>query len=381
MRFLVLGAGRQGSACALDLLRQEDVDAVTLADRDPDAGADLLPDDGRLSREVVDLSDGTALAPLVSRHDVTLSAAPYLFNETTARVAIECGSHYADLGGNTEIVFRQLEMDGRAREQGVTVVPDVGLAPGLVNVLAAEGARRLDPARSIRMYVGGLPRDPKPPLDYMIVYSLRGTIDYYTTPATVLRNGEPLEMPALSEVETIEFPGLGELEAFHTAGGVSTMPWRYRDRLETLEYRTLRYPGHAAVMRGVRDLGLLDEEPVAVDGVEVAPREVFLACAEPRLRMPDEPDLVALRVVAEGRRQGRPATLTWELLDRVERGDRVTAMMRCTGYSLSVVGLLLGRGRIGESGVFPPDRALPADEYLAELAARGVEVRLREEIA
>jgi len=96
---------------------------------------------------------------------------------------------------------------------------------------------------------------------------------------------------------------------------------------------------------------------------------------------PDEPDLVALRVVAEGRRQGRPATLTWELLDRVERGDRVTAMMRCTGYSLSVVGLLLGRGRIGESGVFPPDRALPADEYLAELAARGVEVRLREESA
>ncbi len=383
MDMLVLGGGLQGSACAHDLLRQEDVDRVTVADVEPDGLPDfLLPADPRLEAAAVDFEDEAAVGELMAAHDVVLSAAPYRFNAELARLAVDAGVDYSDLGGNTEIVFRQLEMDGAARETGATVIPDVGLAPGMVDVLAAEGVRRLDEAESVLMYVGGLPQHPEPPLNYQVVYSLEGTLDYYTTPSWVLRDGRRVQVEALSEVEPVTFDEVGELEAFHTAGGASTLPWRYEGEVDRLEYKTLRYPGHAEIMRAVRELGLLDEEPVRVDGpdgpVEVAPRDVFVACASPRLTRPEEPDLVALRVVARGRRDGRPARLTWELVDREDEATGVTAMMRCTGYTLSIVGLMLGRGEIDEAGVFPPDRILPTDGYLEELAGRGVRIRYEE---
>lgn len=380
MEILVLGGGLQGSACAYDLLGQDDVGRVTLADVAPGDPAPFLPDDPRLERVEMDFEDEAAVRPAMERHDVALSAAPWPLNGDLARLAIEGGCHYSDLGGKTEIVFEQLELDEDARRAGCTLVPDVGLAPGMVDVLAAEGIRRLDDARSVKMFVGGLPQDPEPPLGYQVVYSLEGTLDYYTTPSWVVRDGERRRVDALSEVETVRFGEVGELEAFHTGGGASLLPWRYEGEVERLEYKTLRYPGHARIMRAIRDLGLLDREPVRVDGAEVAPRDVFVACASPRLTRPDAPDLVALRVVVEGRREGRPARLTWELLDREDERTGVTAMMRCTGYTLSIVGLMLGRGVLDEPGVFTPDEALPPEPYLEELAERGVRVRFAREV-
>lgn len=381
MEILVLGGGLQGSACAYDLLGQDDVDRVTLADVSPDDPAPFLPDDARLQTVEMDFEDEEAVRPVMGRHDVALSAAPWPLNGDLARLAVEAGCHYSDLGGKTEIVFEQLELDGDARRAGCTLVPDVGLAPGMVDVLAAEGIRRLDDARSVKMFVGGLPQEPRPPLGYQVVYSLEGTLDYYTTPSWVVREGERRRVEALSEVETVRFREVGELEAFHTGGGASLLPWRFEGRVDRLEYKTLRYPGHARIMRAIRDLGLLDRAPVRVDGTEVAPRDVFVACASRRLTRPDDPDLVALRVVAEGRREGRPARLTWELLDREDERTGITAMMRCTGYTLSIVGLMLGRGVLDEPGVFTPDEVLPPETYLEELADRGVRVRFDEEAA
>ncbi len=380
MRFLILGGGLQGTACAYDLLAQDDVERVTVADVEagPERAPDFLADDGRLRWRRADFSDGEEARDALSGHDVALSAAPYHFNDDLARLAIEEGLDYSDLGGNTEIVFSQMDRDEEARDAGVTLVPDVGLAPGIVNVLAAEGVRRLDRAESVRMYVGGLPQDPEPPLNYQVVYSLRGALDYYTTPSSVIRDGRRREVEALSEVEELDFGDLGRLEAFHTAGGASVLPWRLEGEVEKLEYKTLRYPGHARIMEAIRDLGLLSEEPVDVDGRDVVPRDVFVACARPKLERPGEPDLVALRVVADGRRDGRRATLTWNLLDREDEETGISAMMRCTGYSLSVVGLMLGRGVIDRPGVLPPDEGIPYGPFVDELAERGVEIRMQE---
>mgnify|MGYP006284926423 CR=1 FL=1 len=380
MRFLILGGGLQGTACAYDLLRQDDVERVTIADleRGPDTAPDFLPDDDRLRWESADFSDEGQVRAAMEGHDVALSAAPYFFNGDLARLAIGEGLDYSDLGGNTEIVFGQLDRDGEAREAGVTLVPDVGLAPGIVNVLAAEALRRLDHAEAVRMFVGGLPQNPKPPLDYQVVYSLRGALDYYTTPSSVIRDGHREQMEALSEVEELDFEDLGRLEAFHTAGGASVLPWRFEGEVDRLEYKTLRYPGHARIMKAIRDLGLLSEEPVQVEGRDVVPREVFIACAGPKLEHPGEPDLVALRVVGAGRRDGREVTLTWNLLDREDEETGISAMMRCTGYSLSVVGLMLARGDIEGPGVLPPDEGIPYGPFVDELAERGVEIRLEE---
>lgn len=377
MRLLVLGAGLQGSACAYDLLAQDDVEVVTLADLDP-MGAPFLPGDPRLRRVALDFTDHTALREAMDDHDVVLSAAPYYFNRDLARLAISAGLHYSDLGGNTDIVFEQLDMAGEAAEADCTAVPDVGLAPGMINVLAAETIRRLDEAESVIMYVGGLPQHPHPPLNYQVVYSLEGALDYYTTPSWIVRGGRRQRIDALSELETLQFGELGELEAFHTGGGASTMPFRFEGRVDRLEYKTLRYPGHAHIMRAIRELGLLSQEPVQVDSASVAPREVFLTCVKPHLTFPDEPDLVALRVVARGTRGGRPTTLVYELLDREDPETGITAMERTTGFTLSIVGLFLGRKIIEESGVFAPDEAIPADLYLKELEDRGIRVRLSE---
>ena len=249
---------------------------------------------------------------------------------------------------------------------------------GEAEVMADAGIRALDRADSVKILVGGLPQHPTPPLNYQIVYSLEGVLDYYTTPSWVVRDGEPVQVEALSEVESVDFPEpAGELEAFHTAGGLSTMPWTFKGRVRTMEYKTLRYPGHAEIMRAIRSLGLLGTDPIDVEGQPVVPRRVFIACAEPRLRRPGGRDLVALRVVAEGVAGGRPKRIVYELLDLYDEARGISAMERTTGYSLAITGQLQARGEVLGPGVRTPDQAVPAERYIEELAARGVEIRRR----
>lgn len=228
------------------------------------------------------------------------------------------------------------------------------------------------------MYVGGLPEHPQPPLNYQIVFSLEGAIDYLTTPSWILSQGELTQREPLSGLELLEFEGLGTLEAFHTAGGASTLPWRFENRVGYLAYKTLRYPGHAQIMAAIRDLGLLSDVPLTVGKQEIVPRDVFIAAATPQLIRPGEPDLVVLRVVAKGERAGEPKILTWNLVDREDTETGITAMMRCTGFTLSIVGLLIGRDVIEETGVLAPDEGIPYEPLVAELAARGVRIAFEE---
>jgi len=375
MRMLVLGAGLQGSACAYDLLQHPGVDRVTVADLKPDRIPALLrPLAGRrLALLKLDVQDGAALRAAMGGHDAVLNAAPYYFNLEVSKAAVDSGVHCADLGGNTEIVFQQRKLDAAARERGVSIIPDCGLAPGMVNILAAEGIRRVGEAESVKIYVGGLPQHPEPPLNYQIVYSLEGALDYYTTPSWVLRDGRPTRVDALSEVEQVTFPPpVGVLEAFHTGGGISILPWTYEGKVRTMEYKTLRYPGHVAVMRPIRELGLLDVTPVKVKGKEVVPRDLFIAAVSPKLTKPEGRDLVALRVDVRGH-NGQGAA--WQLLDYYDEARGISAMMRTTGYSLAVTGLMQVEGRIAVQGVRTPDEAVPFADYVAELGKRGVEIR------
>jgi len=193
MRMLVLGAGLQGSACAYDLLRQAEVERVTLADLDPKRLPAFLKKKigKRLVLARVDVKQTARLRALMRGHDAVMNASPYHFNYAVAKAAAQTGLHCADLGGNTEIVQRQKTLDGAARKKGVSIIPDCGLAPGMVNIIAAEGIRRVGDADSVKIFVGGLPQHPEPPLNYQIVYSLEGALDYYTTPSWVLRDGQP----------------------------------------------------------------------------------------------------------------------------------------------------------------------------------------------
>ncbi|MES2304873.1 MAG: saccharopine dehydrogenase C-terminal domain-containing protein [Gemmatimonadota bacterium] len=378
MKMLVLGAGLQGCACAFDLLRDPEVTQVTIADLQPERMARFLSrlEDPRLHPLTLDVTDHAAVLSAMKGHDAVMSAIPYYFNGPMAALAVQAGCHFADLGGNTEIVMEQKKLEAEAHAKGLSIMPDCGLAPGMVNILAAEGIRRLDKTDRVRIYVGGLPQHPEPPLNYQIVYSLEGALDYYTTPSWVLRNGKPTTVEALTELEPVEFAQpVGTLEAFHTAGGLSTMAFTFEGKVREMEYKTLRYPGHAALMKAIRELGLLDLTPVNVKGKEVVPRDAFIASVSPKLTKPEGRDLVALRVIASGTKDGAPKTTTFDLVDRFDEVHHVSAMMRTTGYSLSLTGLTQARRQVVRFGVTTPDEGMPFDRYVAGLKERGILIR------
>jgi len=375
MRMLVLGAGLQGSACAYDLLQRPQVERVTLTDLNPGRLPAFLTrmKSKRLVTARLDVKQSAQLRRLLRGHDAVMNALPYYFNYPVAKAAVAAGLHCADLGGNTEIVQKQRTLHGAAQKKRVSVIPDCGLAPGMVNIIAAEGIRRVGDAEMVKIFVGGLPQRPEPPLNYQIVYSLEGALDYYTTPSWVLRGGRPEQVDALSELESVEFPSpVGTLEAFHTGGGISTMPWAYSGKVQTMEYKTLRYPGHVAIMRPIRELGLLALDAVMVKGAKVVPRDAFIATVSPQLTKPNGRDLVALRVEVTGRSGRRVA---WQLLDYYDEATGISAMMRTTGYSLAITGVMQADGRITATGVHTPDEAVPFAQYVNELAVRGVKIQ------
>lgn len=379
MKMLVLGAGLQGSACAYDLLQQPEVSGVRLADLRVDRLPPFLAahaEAGRLDTRAIDVRDDAAVTEAMRDCQAVCCALPYYFNGTMAALAVRQGLHYCDLGGNTEIVQQQKQLHDGAQAAGVSVVPDCGLAPGMVNILAQHGIDRFDTVDAVRLYVGGLPQRPQPPLNYQIVYSLEGVLDYYTTLSWVLRDGKLTKVTALSELERITFPApIGELEAFHTAGGLSTMAFRYEGKIRTMEYKTLRYPGHAAIVEAIRELGFLGLDPVTVKGTAIVPRDVAIAVMDPHLRKPqsESPDMVVLQVTVEGTARGVAGKAAWQVVDRCDEVRGVTAMMRTTGYSLAITGLMQCRKDVAP-GVWTPDECMPAGPYIAELRKRGIEV-------
>ena len=376
MRMLVLGAGLQGSACAFDLLNTQAVERVILAD----VRVGTLPHflqpfvGGRLAHVALDVRDADAVRAIYAQCDAVCSAIPYYLNLPLAQLAVDAGVHFADLGGNTAIVLEQQKLDAAAKQQGVSIVPDTGLAPGMVNIIAQHGIEQFESVETVRLFVGGLPQVPEPPVGYQIAYSIEGVVDYYTTPSLVISNGARETRVALSDIEPVRFAEpLGELEAFHTAGGLSTMVYRYAGRIPNMEYKTLRYPGHARIMEAIRELGLFSTEPVDVKGQQVVPRDVFVRVAGEKLRK-QKPDLVALRVEVTGTRDGVRSTRAWEVVDHFDAAHGITAMMRTTGYTLSITSQLQVMGII-PPGVQTPDQCVPPQRYFAMLAERGVIVR------
>ncbi len=376
MKFLVLGGGIQGSAAAFDLLQDDAVERVVLADRQPRVTLPVLEpylESGRLRLIRVDARQPEAVARLMRGVSGVLCALPYLFNASMARLALEAGSHFTDLGGNTAIVNRQREMDEEARKRGISVIPDVGLAPGIVNILAQAGIGALDTTDSVKLMVGGLPQDPRPPLNYQVVYSLEGMLDYYVTPAQVLRDGKVTAVEALTGLESVDFgPPTGPLEAFYTGGGASTLPVRYRGRIPTLEYKTLRYPGHAHIMRGVRDLGLLSDKDIDYRGCMVNPRRFFIQQVTPLLASPEGRDLVIARVDVEGRRDGQSLRIRYDILDFHDEDTGISAMARTTGFSLAITALMQARGQVSRMGAGTADETVPPGDFIDQIRRRGI---------
>lgn len=378
MKVAVFGAGMMARAVVYDLLGRPGVGEVRVADRDRrrlGAFQRLFP--GReLRTAAVDAGVRRQAEKFIGGCDVAVSCVPYSFNLGLTEAALACGAHFCDLGGNNDVVRVQLALDARARRAGVTVVPDCGLAPGLVSIIAADALERLDRCESIRLRVGGLPRRPRPPLNYALVFSANGLVNEYSEPCEVLHGGRPAMVRPLADLETLRFPPLGRLEAFNTSGGVSTLVRTLRGKVRELDYKTIRYPGHCEKVRLLLDLGLASVAPVEIGGREVSPRELLIRQLETTLGF-EQDDLVLLRVDATGTRRGRPCRIRYRLFDRADRRTGLTAMMRCTGFPAALAAFTLGRGEARRAGVLPGELAFAPGHYLAGLRERGLRLTVR----
>jgi lysine 6-dehydrogenase len=233
----------------------------------------------------------------------------------------------------------------------------------------------LDEPEEVVMWDGGLPQEPRPPFNYLATFHIGGLTNEFAEPAVFLRDGKPTLVPPLDELEEVEFPPpVGRVEAFTSSGGVSTMPWTFEGKLKTIQNKTIRYPGHFAQLRAYYDLGLSRSDPVRVGDQEVVPREVFHALFEPLVTFPGDKDVCAIRIRATGRKNGRPAEVTLDLMDFSDKETGFTAMERTTGWDGAIVAGMMARGQTPK-GAVPVELAVPPDLFVRELARRGIRVQ------
>jgi saccharopine dehydrogenase-like NADP-dependent oxidoreductase len=345
-RVAVLGLGNVGALVA-DMLAEQGFD-VLAADADPSRVAY----DGAIA---VDVNDPAALDDLVGRVDAVVSCLPFRLNAEVARTAHSHGAHYLDL---TEDVPTSEVVQGLAAEAASSFIPHCGLAPGFICLVGASMAGRLDEVESIALRVGALPRTPNNALGYAFNWSPAGVVNEYLNPCEVLQHGKRTTVPPLSELETILIDGT-PYEAFTTSGGLGTMCESYAGRVDRLDYKTMRYPGHCDLMRFF--LGELRL------GADRGRAEEILTAAYP----PVQEDLVVLYAAAEGMRDGRRAREEFVRVyrPRVVAGRVRTAIAWTTAAGVVGVLELLCEGQLPREG-FVRQEDVPLDDFLRTRAGR-----------
>lgn len=378
MKVVVLGAGLMGKEVARDLVASPTVERVILADLNIESTQAFVTTLNTTKVDVVQLNAESEedLRAVMVMGDVAVNALFYAFNERVARAAIDVGVHAVDLGGHiggiTEAIF---ELNEEAVEKGVTIIPDLGVAPGMINILTGFGASKLDTLESIKLFVGGIPTEPKPPLHYTRVFSLDGVFDHYTEPSKIINKGKLTEVPSLTGIEPIYFDEFGVLESFYTSGGISTLYKTYPN-VNTLEYKTIRYKGHAEKFKLLADLGFLSKENfVEVGGEQVSVREVTREALKKKLDLGKKVDAVLLRAIISGEKSQEQVTYEYEMVIKKDTEAGVTAMARATANTISVVAQMVGSGVITERGVSAPETVVPGREFIAAMAKRGVVIK------
>lgn len=379
MKILVLGAGRMGHGAAFDLVHNSpDVEGVTVADFDLKKAEEVAEKVGtsRIDAHHVDASNYSDVVALMKGHDAVISCVNYWYNESLSRAAIESKSSFCDLGGNNYVVDEQLALDDEAKSAGINIIPDCGLAPGMVSILAMHGAARFEQLDEIHIRVGGLPQNPQPPLDYQLVFSVEGLINEYIEVARVIRDGEIKTVESMTELESLSFDGFPPLEAFQTSGGTSTLPDTFLGKVKQLDYKTIRYAGHCEKFKTMIDLGLCSSDEIVADFVKVTPRKVFGELLTQHLPA-DGPDYVLVRLEFKGiskTEDQKPKTLRYDIVDKQDEKNGLSAMMRTTAFPASIIAQMMAKGDVLTRGATPQEKAIDPEGFVAELERRNIKI-------
>ena len=356
MKILVLGTGMMAHGAVHDLLKQKEVTTVGIGSRDPRKAKKKFTANKKLKFEKVDVAKD--VSKVMKKYDATISCVPYNFNLNLAKCAIKAKRHFIDLGGNNKVVKKELALNKQAKAANITILPDCGLAPGLVNLIATKALKELGgKADKIEIRVGGLPQKPKGALRYEQVFSMHGLINEYKEMSEVIENHKKKLRESLTEIEKLTFPGFKELEAFHTSGGASTLTTTMQKQVKNLNYKTIRFPGHAEMMQTFKEIGYF-EEPLRTDF------EKLLHKTLPK----GTKDMVLVKVTAQ---KGKKK-ITYRIYDKAQ--GKLTAMMRCTAFPASIIAQMAARGKL-KPGAQPQEKVVPLDEFFKELKKRKIELK------
>ncbi len=367
MKILVLGAGLVGGPIAMDLARNGEFE-VTSADLSLEA-LDRLASIAGISTVQANLDNVEVLKPLVEKHDLIISAVPGFMGFRTLERIIECGKNAVDIAFFPEDMFA---LDSKARQMNVTAICDMGVAPGMSNVLIGYGASKLDSLEKGITYVGGLPVVRTWPFEYKAVFSPIDVIEEYTRPARYIDGGRMVVREALSDPELLNFPGIGTLEAFNS-DGLRTLATTVKG--DYLIEKTLRYKGHIEKMAVLRDTGFFSKEPILINGAMISPLEFTSRLLFPKWKLQEgEEDLTIMQVITEGLKNGVRHRYTWNLYDRFDKETGVHSMARTTGYTATMTARLLAKGLYDRKGVSAPE-FLGKDESIVKFLFEGLSRR------
>jgi saccharopine dehydrogenase-like NADP-dependent oxidoreductase len=347
MKIAVLGAGMVGKAIAVDLASDFDVTAFDVSEHNLKL---LREKNSSIKAQQADLTCFEQFQSWLNPFDIVVTAVPGFMGFGVLRSVINCGKNIADISFFPEDV---LQLDNLAKEKNVTVITDMGVAPGMSNLILGRYNEEFT-VTNFACYVGGLPKTRKKPFEYKAPFSPSDVIEEYIRPARLKENGRIVIKAALTEREYINFDEVGTLEAFNTDGLRSllyTMP-----HIENMKEKTLRYPGHVELIIALKDAGFFDEDEIEVSGTNISPLRFSSKVLFKNWKLdPEEEELTVMKVIVEGDKNGSPQRVEYNLLDRYDAKSKTSSMSRTTGYACTAGAHLIAKKLFTEKGVSPPE--------------------------
>ena len=384
--FAIIGSGRQGTASGYDILKHSSTASLIMVDIDIDIAnkavktlLNLLPQ-AKIESKELDISNAKDTKEFLKNIDILISAIPYKYNLELTKISIASRTSMVDLGGNTEIVKKQIALNSEAKKSGVTIVPDCGMGPGMNVSMALLGMEQIDNPKEVLIWDGGLPLSPIPPWKYALFFHIEGLTNEYDGSAHFLKDGNVIDVECFNEREIINFNGeIGDLEAAVTSGGLSTMPWTYKGKLDRLENKTLRYRGHWDSMIAYKNLGLFSRNPIEIDGVSIVPRKFYHYLLNKKLNKGIVEDICIMRVDVHGFKNKKATLVRVESIEKYDKESGFTAMEKWTGWHASIVAQQISKNKISH-GSIPIEKALSGKIFYKEAKLRGYDISIKSQI-
>ncbi|MDW0109747.1 saccharopine dehydrogenase family protein [Sporosarcina aquimarina] len=380
MRIVVLGTGMIGTTIVSELAKFESVESVTAVDVRQESIDKCLEitDNPKVFGKTASLSTLEDFIEILTEADVAVGCLPHSLSLTAVKAAIASRCHLVDLVGS--MFQEKMELHTQAQEAGVTIIPGCGVAPGITNFLAARGIEMMDKADEAVLICGGIPRWPVPPLWYQIVFRLESVLGLYTKPAYAIKNGEIVELPALSGLEPLTFPyPVGDCEAVIT--DAHSTAFTLKGKVKNLTEKTIRYPGHWEKMKVLKELGFLDKEPFEMDGITTTPAKLSEKILALKLIGGSNEDVTVVRVEVDGMKDGHHKKVTWEMVDLYDCERNITSMAKTTALPAALAAKWIAERKIIETGVVPIETIIVKkrfDPFVAELDELGIHIKFKE---